>query len=190
MGLIDNTIDDTIELNMVPGTRSPRLHCSKYDVGRTCTIKVYNKDEEYDISSYWVTIEGSKSDGTAFAYSVAALGGSVTTNTLTFKLLSQMTNKEGDVLCEVVLYNSETNSRVASLNFILDVEKGPINDTSVDSHTDFASLMDLYSERISKVDAAAERAENAATRAETAADKVLTYSLEGTTLRIKAITTS
>lgn len=194
MALIDQTVDNVIRLNMIPGTRKPRLHCSQYDVGRQVTLEVYNGDDVVVISANYLTIEGSKPDNTAYVYSVLGdLGGSVNGNIVKFNLVSQMANVAGECPCELVLYDSVAGERLGSLNFTIVVESSPIPGTATDSATDFSGLISVFNTAMDGMKDSDADLNNATATVEAANEilqeavgKIVEYRLEGTTLYITA----
>lgn len=173
-----------IDLNIIPSGVKPVVHVSQYDNnfhGIICNL--YKGSSKWNVpSSAGVTINGRKPDGTGFMYSAAAIDG----NTVDFTITEQMTAVAGETECEVKIRTGSTSTQViGTLNFILDVEKSPMDDSiisetdiplieqAVDIASDLAgyiqTAVDSASSATSSASAAATSAGNAATSAASAA---------------------
>lgn len=130
-----------INLNMVPSGVMPVLYCSQYDVGRPLGMVVYNGGEAVDLSTYTVTIEGTRTDGTPITAAVTTdgnIGGFATTAT--------MTNKADSYQAKMVIADSSGN-RVASLAFVMMVTPKTM-DENAESIEEDASLYQQYTETV------------------------------------------
>ena len=153
-------INQSINLNLIPGAIPPRIKVSQYDEGsRTLTFMLYNGSSQYaGESGITAKIQGTKPDGHGFCYD-ATYGQETGYCYITADLTRQMTVVAGAVTCEIVL---EKNSQVLGTgNFILDVEAGALSDDTDISDTEIPAIIDA-------AETNAERAEDAADRAEAA----------------------
>jgi len=126
-----------INLNMTPSGVMPVLYVSQYDVGRPLGMVVYNGGEAVDLSTYTVTIEGTRTDGTPITAAVTTdgnIGGFATTAT--------MTNKADCYQAKMVIADSSGN-RVASLAFVLMVTPKTM-DENAESIEEDKSLYQQY----------------------------------------------
>lgn len=153
-------INQSINLNLIPGAIPPRIKVSQYDEGsRTLIFMLYNGSSQYaGDTGITAKIQGTKPDGHGFCYD-ATYGQETGYCYVTADLTRQMTVVAGAVTCEIVL---EKNSQVLGTgNFILDVEAGALSDDTDISDTEIPAIIDL-------AETNAERAEDAADRAEAA----------------------
>lgn len=190
-------------INMIPGTQKQRVRVSQFDnLQREIEFEVRFGDDDYDLTGKYVTIDGTKSDHTAFSYSVVSdLAGSITGNTVRWKPITQMTILAETINCEMVVWNTQNGSRISSGNFYLEVEPAALNDSTDISATDVSGLLEAMSEfaeqqqsAIEAADDATEAAQNATTELESlrstlesAVGKIVNYSLAGTVLTITTV---
>ena len=150
-----------LDLNMVPGSVPPVINVSQFDTGsRTLVFTLYNGANLFTGSVKSVRIEGLKPDNKGFSYNASYNNGVVTAD-----CTEQMTIVKGDVLCELRLIDSSDNS-LGTLNFILRVERSPINEDTDFSETEIPALIDLA--RSHAEASAASAAESAASASESA----------------------
>lgn len=102
-----------ISLDMTPSGVMPVLYCSQYDIGRPLGMVVYNGSEAVDLSTYTVTVEATRTDGTAITTAVVTDG-----NIGVFLTTATMTNQADKYPAKMVIVDSNSR-RVASLAFIL-----------------------------------------------------------------------
>lgn len=170
-------ITQYLDLNIVPVGIIPVIHVKQYDNQTSgIVISVYNDSAVYSIpSGSGVLVNGTKPDGHGFSYSAASYSG----NQITLNVTTQMTAVAGEVPCEIKL--SRSGQTIASLTFILMVEKSALSDDTVISDSelplieraaDIAAELDTY---IQETREASTASQNAAIRANnsalTAADK-------------------
>lgn len=134
-------VTDKIRVNIVHGTSVPsRVKCEQYDGDYTKLIQaiVYNGDVLYDIPSAVrrIVVSGLKPDGNGFSYDCTWSG-----NIVSFSLMRQMTAVNGDVLCNITMFDSE-NNQVSSAVFVLAVEKAALPSDVVVSSNDFQTFVD------------------------------------------------
>lgn len=159
----------TIKLNLIPGGVLPVVNASQYDNQTNALVfELYNGSAAYPVQTGTaVLISGTKPDNTGFSYSAA----SVTGNVVYCNVTQQMTAVAGDVLCELRL---RTESQIiGSLNFILRVEVGALNDDSVLSDTDIPLIeqaVDIAANLADYIQTAEDSAATAVQMAATATD--------------------
>lgn len=159
----------TIKLNLIPGGVLPVVYASQYDNQVNALVfQLYNGATTYIVpTGTAVLISGTKPDNTGFSYSAA----SVTGNVVYCNVTQQMTAVAGDVLCELRL---RTESQIiGSLNFILRVERGALNDDSVLSDTDIPLIeqaVDIAANLADYIQTAEDSAATAVQMAATATD--------------------
>ena len=157
-------------LDMIPGESTPPVvHVSQFDVNsRTLTFNLTKGGVAYEPDAGMsVTLDGMKPDNTVFSYPMTVDGSSVSIDVLT-----QMTVVAGPVRCEVSLSNQ--TGKIGSANFILAVEKSPIDSGSI-SESDIPLLEDLKNQAQQAATSAVQSASNAeqsASDAESAASSV------------------
>jgi len=175
-------IVQTTDLNLRPGGVLPVVNLSQYDEeSASLVFNLYDGDSPYTIpENTSALINGAKPDGNVFSYPVQALSGSA----ITCNCTKQMTAVAGDVLTELRLRKG--SEIIGSCNFILRVERAPLQDDSVISETmiplieqavDIASnlseyiqqTLDAASSATSSASAAASSASSAASSANEAA---------------------
>lgn len=159
----------TIKLNLIPGGVLPVVYASQYDNQVNALVfQLYNGATPYIVpTGTAVLISGTKPDKTGFSYAAASVSGNVAYCNVT----QQMTAVAGDVLCELRL---RTESQIiGSLNFILRVERGALNDDSVLSDTDIPLIeqaVDIAANLADYIQTAEDSAATAVQMAATATD--------------------
>lgn len=109
-------------LNLIPGDAPVVVPVNQYDRGYTIDFTVYDGDTVFSLAGYTAVINIGKPDKNVYAGGTVVLRGNVATITLE----EQMTAMWGPCIAELVFTNS--NGRRATANFILDVEKSPLED--------------------------------------------------------------
>ena len=109
-------------LNLIPGDAPVVVPVNQYDRGYTIDFTVYDGDTVFSLAGYTAVINIGKPDKNVYAGGTVVLRGNVATVTLE----EQMTAMWGPCIAELVFTNS--NGRRATANFILDVEKSPLED--------------------------------------------------------------
>ena len=139
----------TFELDVEPGALPPILKVKQYDGDGTKQYKatLYNDGVPYDIPSEVskIIIQGSKPDGTGFSYEAYyedanVLIRSLTLNQVRFDLTTQMTVVYGDVICELVFYDSNENV-LSSHVFVLRVHKAALQRSTIASSDDYKTFI-------------------------------------------------
>lgn len=126
-----------INLNMVPSGVLPVMHCSQYDIGRPLGVVVYDGNTPMDMSAYTVTVEATRTDGTAITAAVTTEG-----NVGAFVTTATMTNKEDLYDAQLVIVDGNSN-RIASLPFMMHVVKAAM-DENAEAIEEDASLYQQY----------------------------------------------
>lgn len=117
-------------LDLIPNGIAPIVHVSQYDEGQTWAFNIVKENQLYEIpSGSSITVQGTKKDDTGFQYSCTYSGSKVyVTET------QQMTIFAGDVQAELVIVNGD--NRIATLNFIIRIERAPLNENTTISETE------------------------------------------------------
>ena len=145
-------------LNLIPGDAPVVVHVNQYDRGYTIDFTVYDGDTVFSLAGYTAVINIGKPDKNVYAGGTVVLRGNVATITLE----EQMTAMWGPCIAELVFTNS--NGRRATANFILDVEKSPLEDGAQSE-----SVINYIESSLEAAEGATEAAESATTAATAAA---------------------
>ena len=155
-------IDQTLELNLIPGGVLPRVNVSQYDAGsRTINATLYNGPSLFTIpTGAQISVRGTKKDNTGFAYD-CTWSGSVASFTIT----EQMAVFPGEVVTELVI--SKSGQILGTSNFIIWVEEAALKCDIDISETEIPAIIELAREQeanaAASAEAAAQSEENAAT---------------------------
>lgn len=129
--------NESINLNLIPTGEMPVIHVSQFDNGRAFNVNLFKGSDEYTIpEGYTAELHCRKADRNIVTLATT----SVLSNTLTFTTTTQLCACAGDNLCEVAIKDSE-DYLVGSLNFILSVEKDPLQG-GIDSTSEIHDLTD------------------------------------------------
>lgn len=132
----------TLELNLIPKGISPRLYVSQYDKGQTWLFDIYAGDNPFTIpNGAVVTIQGTKPDGTGFAYTCTKSG-----NRIEATEKEQMTVLAGDVPAELKIANN--GEVIATINFIIAVEKSALPTNIPISETEIPAIIELAEQQV------------------------------------------
>lgn len=129
-----------ITLDMKPSGVLPVLYCSQYDIGRPLGMVVYNSGQVVNLGDYTVTIEATRTDGTAITAAVTTDG-----NIGAFETTATMTNKADRYGAQLIL--RVFGKRVASLPFVMCVVKSAM-DENAESIEEDESLYQQYTETV------------------------------------------
>lgn len=141
-----------LDLNLIPGKVLPRLNVSQYDKGQTVSVSLWNGDVPYSIpAGCTAQVVGTKADKTGFMYECTIENGQPS-----FVITDQMTVFPGEVTLEVIIM--DTDNRIGTVNFILDVERAALADDTQISESDLPIIQQLPEIR-AEVEAAAALAE-------------------------------
>lgn len=141
-----------LDLNLIPGKVLPRLNVSQYDKGQTVSVSLWNGDVPYSIpEGCTAQVVGTKADKTGFMYQCTIENGQPS-----FVITDQMTVFPGEVTLEVIIL--DTDNRIGTVNFILDVERAALADDTQISESDMPIIQQLPEIR-AEVEAAAALAE-------------------------------
>ena len=129
----------SINLNVIPGGVLPRVNVSQYDTGlEQIVATLYEGSSAFEMpSSATVYVQGTKKDGTGFQYTC-----SYSNNVITIDLTEQMTVFAGEVVTELVIFDS-SNNRIATCNFIINVEQTALSDDTQISETDLPIIQTI-----------------------------------------------
>lgn len=117
-------------LDLIPNGIAPIVHVSQYDEGQTWVFNIVKENQLYEIpAGSSITVQGTKQDDTGFQYPCTYSGSQVSVVET-----QQMTIFAGDVKAELVIVNG--NNRIATLNFIIRIERAPLNEHTTISETD------------------------------------------------------
>ena len=141
-------------LNLIPGDAPVVVPVNQYDRGYTIDFTVYDGDTVFSLAGYTAVINIGKPDKNVYAGGTVVLRGNVATITLE----EQMTAMWGPCIAELVFTNS--NGRRATANFILDVEKSPLEDGAQSE-----SVINYIESSLEAAEGATEAAESATTAA-------------------------
>lgn len=150
-------------LNLIPGDAPVVVPVNQYDRGYTIDFTVYDGDTVFSLAGYTAVINIGKPDKNVYAGGTVVLRGNVATVTLE----EQMTAMWGPCIAELVFTNS--NGRRATANFILDVEKSPLEDGAQSESV--INYIESSLEAAEGAAAAANEATEAATEAANAANE-------------------
>lgn len=131
-------VTQKFDLNMIPGKPKPIIRASQYDTGlRAFEVSLFAGTDTYTIpSGATLTVQGTKPDYTGFSYSATYSG-----NTVSFDCTDQMTACAGAVEMEIAVVND--GERVATANFVLQVEAAALKDDTIISETDIPIIEKL-----------------------------------------------
>lgn len=163
-----------INIDVIPGGPLPVVHASQFDVQTNAvTFTLYRGSEVFTMpGGTGVLVNGKKPDSTGFSYSAAYASGS----TIRINITKQMTAVYGDVICELRMASGQQD--VGTCNFILRVEKSPLDDAVIsetvlpliEQAAEIAATISEYAETVAQEAAAAtQSATQAATSAASAA---------------------
>lgn len=145
-----------VELQYLPNGITPIIYLSQYDVGRQFQLKIYDGTLAYNMpSGTTARIDGIKPDKHGFSYTDAV---SVSGNVVTVTTKEQMTIVEGDTECEIRF--AKDGNDIGTLNFIMRVEKSPINQDTDISETVLPAIFALATEQMNAAIASATLAES------------------------------
>lgn len=120
----------SIYLNMIPNTPTPRVYLSQYDVGETIDFILFYDSMEYTPPvGATVKVQGTKPSG--FGYTVTA---TVDDNVASIEITDDMTGEAGNVISELVV--TESGDIIGSKNFIIEIEKSPHPNGIIDGNAE------------------------------------------------------
>lgn len=150
-------IEQTYRIDMIPDGAPVVVHVSQYDTAaRRLSFELYNGGVAYELPAGAVaSIAGTKPDNTSFLYAMTVSG-----NLVSIDLQQQMALVAGDVPAEIQITGAE--GKIGSANFIIRVERGPIDENSVISETDLPIFEQLVSDAQTAADTASAAASSVA----------------------------
>ena len=114
-------IVNTYNLNMIPDRVLPLVMVSQYDSSRRIVFNLFNGTEEYQPTSAKVLIGTNQYEGT------------VSGNTVTFNVPSELTQEAQYLFGEIVA--TDSNGKMGSLNFKFKVDSTPMEVTQTNTLT-------------------------------------------------------
>lgn len=127
-----------INVNMIPGGVPARAKVSQYEKGWPVYADLYMDNEPWTPpAGSTCYVQGTKKDKTGFIYQAERTG-----NRVIVMLTDQMTVFDGDQRIELI-FTSGDNLKIASSNFILEIEKAALTDDTVISHTDIPITQEI-----------------------------------------------
>ena len=161
------------KINLVPGGVPPIVYASQFDEQTNgVEFTLYAGDTVFTLpSGAGVLVNGRKPDVTGFSYSASYASDSI----VRINITKQMTAVAGDVICELRI--SSGSQDVGAANFILRVEKSPLDDAVIsetvlpliEQAAEIAETISEYAETVAQeADAAQQAAATASTAAATA----------------------
>ena len=153
----------TYKLNLIPGGAKVVVPVNQYDTGYTINFEIYDGSTAFSLSGSNARIDIGKPDLMVYSSDENV---TVNKNTVTVTLSEQMTAMWGPCIAEIVI--TTPSGRRATANFILDVEKSPMEDGAESDSV--INYVEMNRERAIE---ATEAAENATDAANTAADAAL-----------------
>jgi hypothetical protein len=145
-------IEQQSYINLIFGGIPQVVHVSQYDVGRVLSFTLFKGSEQYIFSSGETAIvNGRKPDGTVFTY-----GATITNNVVYFTTTMQMLAVSGNIIAEIRI-QGQNGEDIGTVNFVIAVEKAPINEDAVYSESDLPVIEEaIYSAGVAR--AAAQQA--------------------------------
>lgn len=131
---------EQITLDLIPNGSMPVLHASQYDDGRQWKVNLTENGEDYTLSDETIVLDVRKGDGCAVTCAVAIESGKkyvILTST------EQMCAVAGQNLAELQI--TKGNMKIGTLNFILQVERDPLNG-SISSGSEIHDLQNQVDE--------------------------------------------
>lgn len=113
---------EQINLNIVPNGIKPVCHSSQYDRGRQIRLNLYDGDDHYSLSgAETIELNVKKTDGTVYTNEIT----NTESDYLIITTAQEMTAVPGENNCNIKIM--EGSNVIGALNFILDVEKSPLD---------------------------------------------------------------
>ena len=138
--------NESINLNLIPKGDMPVIHVSQFDNGRQFNINMLKGSDEYTLpEGYTATLNCRKADRNTVTLATT----NVSQNTLTFITTTQLCACAGENICEVVIKDAN-DYKVGSLNFILEVERDPLQG-GIESTSEIHDLEDQIEEITAQV---------------------------------------
>lgn len=135
---------EIINLDMVPGKKSPVCHASQFDEGRVIRFNLYDSGLPFSLDgTESITFEVRKPDGNIVTSTLTNTSDSYVDVVTT----EQMTAVKGANLCEVRIEKGETN--IGSLNVIMAVEMDP-TDGGIESASEIDNLRSQVNEMVAE----------------------------------------
>lgn len=174
-----------ITLDVVPSKEKPIVYADQFDhLGRVIRLNLVQNGEPYTLpDAVSCQISGIKPSTTVFDYDGRELDRNICTKGITyveFPIQEQMVTVAGKVLCGLTIWWEET--RIGTLNFIIDVQQGSLAPDGIADASDFGSILNDYVEAwleenrddieqyVTRAETSAETAESASSSAQASAE--------------------
>ena len=125
---------ESIKLNLIPGSFSPTVHVSQYDVGRKFKCYLFDGSSEYTLSDETVTIYVRKPDGKLVTAAVTVVASA---KYVEISTTQQMDAVAGKNICELKI--SKDSTLIGTCNFYMEVERDP-TDGAIASESEIHDL--------------------------------------------------
>ena len=150
-------VGSPIVLNLIPGGVMPVMMINETDKGYKKEFLIYNGAAPYNLpANVSATIRGTKRDGYGVTEAAEVTSGS---NLVRITVTEQMTAVPGPNIFELV-FEDTNNLKVATINFIMMVERSALNANTVISDSDIAYAGQVL-DRLQSVAAFKEQLDNA-----------------------------
>lgn len=124
-------------IDIVPDESITRIHLSQGDIGRTLIFYLFENALSWSVpASSTIKCQGTKPSGFGFSVSCTYSG-----NTVTCVTTDEMTDEYGQIEAELVITSSDESQVFGTSNFILDIEKNPHPDGTVDGGVETADTL-------------------------------------------------
>lgn len=150
-------VGSPIVLNLIPGGVMPVMMINETDKGYKKEFLIYNGAAPYNLpANVSATIRGTKRDGYGVTEAAEVTAGS---NLVRITVTEQMTAVPGPNIFELV-FEDTNNLKVATINFIMMVERSALNSNTVISDSDIAYAVQVL-DKLQSVAAFKEQLDNA-----------------------------
>lgn len=155
-------------IDIIPDSTVNRIHLSQGDIGRTLIFYLFENALSWSVpASSTIKCQGTKPSGFGFSVSCTYSGNAVTCVTT-----DEMTDEYGQIEAELVITSSDESQVFGTSNFILDIERNPHPDGTVDGDAENPVIANLNAVITQAVDSWLDEHPEATTTVE---DGSLTY---------------
>lgn len=126
-------------IDIVPDETITRVHLSQGDIGRTLIFYLFENALSWSVpSNSTIKCQGTKHSGFGFSVSCTYSG-----NVVTCVTTEEMTDEYGQIEAELVITSSDESQVFGTSNFILDIERNPHPDGTVDGDAENPVIANL-----------------------------------------------
>lgn len=126
-------------IDIVPDETITRVHLSQGDIGRTLIFYLFENALSWSVpASSTIKCQGTKPSGFGFSVSCTYSGNAVTCVTT-----EEMTDEYGQIEAELVITSPDESQIFGTSNFILDIERNPHPDGTVDGDAENPVIANL-----------------------------------------------